>query len=286
MSNSSPACFGAHIPDRSKSSDLRSARLRALSVLALAASLGSAVLADSRGSASVARDRVAGGEHWRIETTKGPLHVWKPAGYDDRRAGIVVYVHGYYVDGDGAWEQHALARQFQASGRNALFVVPPAPSSSDEPVRSPNLRDLLRDTVARQGLRLPHGPLVVIGHSAAHRTIVPWLANPRIAQAIFLDAVYGDETVAALREWVKHRRGRLILAAADTAPDTEKLVRALPETVRRREIPERDVWSAAERHARVVYLLSQYPHLELVSSGKAIAPLLGLTSLLPVRAPR
>ncbi len=40
-------------------------------------------------------DAVAGGDHWRIEASSGPVHVWRPAGYQPATAGIVIYVHGY-----------------------------------------------------------------------------------------------------------------------------------------------------------------------------------------------
>ena len=76
---------------------------------------------------------LAGGEHVRIATKRGPVHVWRPAGYDPLTAGIVLYVHGYYTTSDKAWAEHRLAEQFAASGRNALFIVPRAPWRCGEP---------------------------------------------------------------------------------------------------------------------------------------------------------
>ena len=48
----------------------------------------------------VTSEAEAGGTHLRISTPTGPVHVFRPAGYDRRTAGIIVYVHGYYVGVD------------------------------------------------------------------------------------------------------------------------------------------------------------------------------------------
>jgi hypothetical protein len=238
--------------------------------------------AGSAGTASsgIAKDKIVGGEHWRVRTSRGPVHVWCPPLYDRRTAGIVVYVHGYAVDADGAWERHGLARQFEASRRNAVFVVPEAPASSEDTVRFPSLNELLSAAGASIHRTWPPGPVVVVGHSGAHRTLVPWLKNPRVSQVILLDAVYGTDTVTAVRDWFRTSRGRLIVVAADTAEESERLVQGLPSAARRGAIPESAAgFTARERLARVEYLRSQYGHLEMVTEAKAIAPLLGLTRL-------
>jgi hypothetical protein len=235
----------------------------------------------------IAKDRVAGGEHWRLQTPGGWVHVWRPAGYARVTAGTVVYVHGFSVDVDSAWEQHQLAKQFEASRRNAVFVIPEAPTSAEDAVRWPSLNTLLTTVGSRLGLSWPPGPLVVVGHSGAHMTVVPWLKNPRVAQAVLLDALYGNGMVDALRAWLRTGRGRLIVVAAETAEEAERLVHGLPGVVRRATIPETGAaFTLSERRARVAYLRSQYSHLEMVTEGKAIAPLLCLTRLGSVALPQ
>src|SRR5688572_27928889 len=67
---------------------------------------------DDRGptyrAARLTHERLHGGEHWRFETWNGPVHVWRPSGYDPATAGTVLYVHGYYTDVDKAWREHRL----------------------------------------------------------------------------------------------------------------------------------------------------------------------------------
>src|SRR5690349_5160861 len=46
------------------------------------------------------------GDHARLETPRGPVHVWTPRGYDPETAITVIYVHGYQIDVDEAWWGH------------------------------------------------------------------------------------------------------------------------------------------------------------------------------------
>lgn len=235
----------------------------------------------------IAKDRVAGGEHWRLQTPGGWVHVWRPAGYLRSTAGIVVYVHGFSVDVDAAWEQHQLGKQFEASRRNAVFVIPEAPTSAEDPVRWPSLSTLLTTVGSRLGLPWPSGPLVVVGHSGAHITFMPWLRDPRVGQVVLLDALYGNSMIERLRAWLRAGSGRLVLVdAAETAEDADRLVHGLPGVVRRTTIPESGAaFTSSDRRARVAYLRSQYAHTDMVTEGKAIPPLLYLTRLSAIPAP-
>jgi hypothetical protein len=101
-------------------------------------------------------DIVVDGDHWRIVTPDhGVIHVWRPKGYEARTAGVIVYVHGYYTDVDAAWTKHHLPEQFDASGKNAMFIAGEAPASSDDEVTWPFLGDLLRAVPALGGPHLP-----------------------------------------------------------------------------------------------------------------------------------
>lgn len=235
----------------------------------------------------VTKDRVAGGEHWRLQTPGGTVHVWQPDGYERLTAGIVLYVHGFSTDVDAAWERQKLARQFVASRRNAVFVVPEAPSSAQDPVRWPSLNTLLTTVGSKLALTWPSGPLVVVGHSGAHRTVVHWLKAPRLSEVVLLDAIYGRSMVNALRTWLLAGPGRLILVdTVATAENSGRIVRGIPSVVRRGAIPESGAdFTSADRSAQVVYLRSQYGHSEMVNEGKAITPLLGVTALSSIAVP-
>jgi hypothetical protein len=222
----------------------------------------------------------AADQHRRLVTAQGPVHVWTPDGFDPRRGGVAVYVHGYGTTADRTWEEEGLLEQFRASHRNALFVVPEAPAGRQEAVSWPSLGALL-EAVWAEGVPRPRGPLVAIGHSAAYRTLVPWLRSPSLREVVLLDAVYGyGESVRPFRSWILGRpQRRLLLVVSETVQRAEQLVRGL-RVVRRSAVPEDEAaLSRGDRQARVVYYRSQYGHMEIVREGRVIPLLLALTRL-------
>ncbi len=211
---------------------------------------------------------VQDGRHWRIETPRGPIHVWIPHGYAAETATTVVYVHGYRTDVDAAWFGHRLPEQFVLSGINAMFVACPAPSWKTEPVMWPSLRALLDTVRVNVAEKMPAGRVVAVGHSGAFRTLELWLANPRLDTVVLLDAAYGD--LWPYQRWLLGARTRrLINVGDDTLARTEVLHRALPASVVLDGFPLGDLPEDA-RHARVLYIRSAIGHMPLVTAGIAL----------------
>jgi hypothetical protein len=249
--------------------------------LCLAAGQGTAGPADTaspfKKEAGVRRQANDKGETWkRLETPRGIVYVWWPRNYNRREAGIVVYVHGYSTTVDRAWKEHQLAAQFKASRQNALFLVPESPTENAEEVRHPNLKSLLK-TVARAGLELPAGHVVLAGHSGGFRSVAAWI-DPRVSDIILLDGLYARENV--FEAFVGQPGRRLVLVSSDTRDKTVAFCRKLPFAVTRASIPENDSrWSVAERRARLLHLRSQYEHNRMIQNGLVLPLLLKLTSL-------
>ncbi len=226
-------------------------------------------------------DEVAGGKHWRIKTPQGAVHVWAPPGYDRETAGTVIYVHGYYTDADGAWRDYELARQFKASHQNALFIVPDAPASNDDSVQWPALKDLRR-AVTRANIHLPDGPVVVMGHSGAFRTVMQWVDHRLVEQIILLDAMYAGES--AFDEYIgsgkRADEHKLIVVGASTATESAAFAKKYKFAVAREKMPSSaGGFSRREKNARLLYVRSQFEHMGIVTSGKVIPVLLHLTPL-------
>ncbi len=236
---------------------------------------------DGDGRLEKKEDTVAGGKHWRVKTKAGALHVWVPPNYDRATAGTVVYVHGYWTDADGAWRDYKLASQFRASRQNALFIVPDAPQNNDDNVKWPALKDLRR-AVARANIILPDGPVIVMGHSGAFRTIMQWVDHRLIEQIILLDAMYAgqhafDEFIAEGKRANQHK---LIVVGADTAEGSSSFVKKYKFAVAREKVPASyGDFTKRERRAKLLYIRSQYQHMSIVTSGKVIPVLLRLTPL-------
>jgi hypothetical protein len=242
---------------------------------------GLALLA-AAGASGAAADRSAGGDHWRLATERGVVHVWRPDGYDERTAGTVVYVHGYFTTADGTWDNDRLAEQFGRSERNALFVVSEAPAGADDEVRWDSVDALMTAVREGTGLERPPGSLVTIGHSGGFRTLLPWLRASALDQVVLLDGLYGD--VRPFRQWLSVARGRLanrmILVAAETLTKSRQFARRVRGSIWRDSIPESEAdLKPAERRARLLCLRSQYDHAELVTGGKVLSFVLRLAPL-------
>jgi hypothetical protein len=215
------------------------------------------------------------GRSWRIDTRRGPVHVWIPDGYDARTAAIVVYVHGYYVNVDEAWRDHRLPEQFAMSGANAMFVACGAPEGPDGGIAWPSLRSLLAVVADGTGRRLPNGRLVAVGHSGAHRTIERWLENPRLDAVVLVDAAYGD--LSPYGQWLRaSKEHRLLDVGAITQPQTDAFHRRVPSLVVD-GFPDPDAAHGVLddwRRARVLYVRSHRDHMQLVTEGVVLPMLL------------
>src|SRR5258706_10676684 len=219
---------------------------------------------------------VARGKHWRLETPHGPVHVWIPGGYNRRRAETIVYVHGYYVHVDDAWENYRLATQFASSAINAVFIAPEGPAGPNEKGSWESLGPLL-DAV-EQGLdqKLPRRRVVTIGHSAAYRTLLGWLDEPLLDTVVLVDAAYGE--IDQYKAWINaDDKHRLIDVGDDTRAWTDQLHKDLPETVVLESFPtlEDGVPREAAR-ARILYIKSNLGHFPLITGGVAL-PMILLT---------
>ena len=209
--------------------------------------------------------------HQRIRTTHGPVHIWSPAGYDAKTAGIVLYVHGYFTDVDHAWTQHRLARQFAESGLNAMFIACEAPSAPGDPIAWTSAARLLEAVGNALDTPLPGGPVVALGHSAAHRTLSAWVAQQDdIDTLAMLDAMYGDQP--EIRAWISSSEDRRLIDVGDvTRPWTDELHTQFPETMTFERFPTaKRGHLAGARDARIVYVRSQLGHMPLVTGGVAI----------------
>jgi hypothetical protein len=239
----------------------------------------------------LATEQVSGGTHWRLQTEKGPIHVWQPRGYDPATAGTVIYVHGYYTNVDGAWVQHALAEQFATSKTNALFIVPEAPSGGNDEVSWPVLADLLKEVERQLAGIKTHAPIVAAGHSGAWRTLGSWTqdnADKNVDVFLLLDALYGmdDKFQAWLLRYPGSDEPRMTLVSKDTANRVAPFLEKVPAAKRRASLPEsyRDL-TPAERNAPVLEMASDLGHMEIVTTGKVLPVLLHRSPLKAVKAP-
>ncbi|MBL8955015.1 MAG: hypothetical protein JNK82_29840 [Myxococcaceae bacterium] len=236
-------------------------------------------------TAGVARVTVsveAAGLHEVLPTSRGPVHVYQPPGYDPKTAGVLLYVHGYYTDLAAACRHHHLTDQFDASGRNALFIVPEAPASGAEPVVWGDLPALLEAVSRHPDFTVPEGRRVALAHSGGFRTVERWLGSGLLDTVVLLDGLYGGER--ALDGWLKrsgHRRRRLMLVGRETSARVERFAARYADRRELDAIPSPGELGPGG-DARVVVVRSDVGHMELVTQQQAIPALLALTRLAPI----
>ncbi len=213
------------------------------------------------------------GRTLRWGSAAGPVRVWFPAGYESETAATVVYVHGYHRNADSVWTLADLPRQFAESGRNALFIVPTAAESDRSPMRWARLDDLFAHLAAR-GVERPRGPLILVGHSGAYRTVSRWVSRPAadVSAVILLDALYGGH--AAFEHYVQ--RGRLAVVSHSTAPQAARFLARIPRGIHRAAAPDGRHLSVEAREARVLAMETTLGHAPLNDTGAFLPGLLGL----------
>jgi hypothetical protein len=207
---------------------------------------------------------VDAGRQWRIETARGPIHVWIPASYDASTAATVVFVHGYWVDADHVWDDYRLPQQFALSGINAMFIVPEAPLGKRDAIAWPSLRGLVASVATHlDGVHMPTKRLVAVGHSGAYRTLAVWLANEGLDTVVLLDAVYGEYSFAP---WAREsKQHRLLNISYETVRYSNRLHRMIPGTERVDGLP-----LDGFPDARVIYAKTDVGHYQLVTDGVAL----------------
>jgi hypothetical protein len=219
--------------------------------------------------------RVKAGRHWRLDTVRGVVHVWIPAGYDAATAATVVFVHGYWVDIDEAWDAYRLAQQFALSGINAMFIAPDAPAAKWRPLVWPSLAELVHTVTEQLDVAMPSKRLVAVGHSGAYRTLAAWLANTTLDTLVMLDTVYGDYGVLP---WVRASdQHRLVNIAYETGRYSNELHGQLRSTQRVRGLPLTGL-----PEARILYVRTDVGHWQLVTDGVALPLALRAIGVPPV----
>ncbi len=204
-----------------------------------------------------------GGQHTRLSTERGAIHLWCDAETELRA--VVIYVHGYGDDVDSAFTNHQLAAQFAKSNVEALFISVAAPSGPEGQVAFEELDSLLAQVSKHVGAPLPE-TVVLLGHSGGYRTLKLWLSSTRVQEVVLLDGFYGDS--APWSQWLINRpSATLRLIGLETWDKAEAWRVGLPETVR----------------GRVNHTPAKCPHMEIITQGEWLPRVLRESSSLSPR---
>lgn len=192
--------------------------------------------------------------------SSAPILVWAPALQSDAPADVVLYVHGYNDTAETAIRKHHLFEQFKASGKAAVFIVPEAPSSPNEPVFFPDLERLLVRVERQLQRALSRRGIILVGHSGAYRTLRSWLDHSGVREVILLDAMYGDTTPFA--RWIERTpEGHLTIVSHSTLKNARAFLARID--------------GALVESGRISHLVSSTTHMGIVIEGVILPEALG-----------
>jgi hypothetical protein len=152
--------------------------------------------------------------------------------------------------------------------------------SPQELVTWTDLDELLSTVRDAKPKALPKGgPVVLVGHSAAYRTIMGWLNHPRVSEIFLVDGLYGFEDEYAT--WLSSNEDhRLVLIVRTTDQWVGPFTKRFRFGIKLDEIPS--VATSRLRHTRLLTMKSQYEHMDLVRHPDPLTALLKLSRYSPV----
>jgi predicted esterase len=136
---------------------------------------------------------------------------------------LVFWFHGWGNSIDSACKQYQLLQQFEASGRNAVFVFPEGPKNApdsyggklEQPVV---FRQLTKQVVEQltanklvpkqENFDITRYDITLAGHSGAYRVISRVINRSPVNEVILFDAMYGGND--AYLEWLSDPAHRFI----------------------------------------------------------------------------
>jgi hypothetical protein len=147
-------------------------------------------------------------------------------------------------------------------------------------VRWRDLKALTQAVSTLGEIDLPLGPSVAMVHSGGFRTLQGWLASGGVQTVLMLDGLYGAE--AELTQWLSvtgNHLGSLVLVGFDTSPQIERFIGAFPDTQVLDQVPTPAAARRVSKKSRVLFLRSQFGHMEIVTERGVIPSVLQLTEL-------
>ncbi len=220
-----------------------------------------------------------------------------------KRLDAVVHFHGWGNHVLRVLQEHRLIEQFVAARRNALLIVPQGPREASDSfagkLEEPEgFRRLMEEALQVLRMHSKHRAfghaqwhrIILSGHSGGYRAMAAILERggltDRIREAWLFDGLYARSEVFA--RWFREPATRFInlyTKNGGTHDDTEQLMSALQEEgvpfFSGKDGPE--LLEPLRRH-RLIFLLADVNHHDVVHAQAAFRRFLETSSLSPIRA--
>ncbi len=207
-----------------------------------------------------------------------PVH-FKPA----KPFELVFWFHGWYNNIDSATAYFRLLEQFDASGRNAIFVFPEGPKNAPDSyggkLEQPGVFDALVQEVLlslqrQKILKQKQMPLAadlaisLAGHSGAYRVISKIIAYANIDEVLLFDAFYGgnDNYMKWMASNEKHRLINIYTKDGGTLDNSLLVAQELRNKWKISPvlIDEKDLTNSNLINNRILFIYSHQQHNEVI----------------------
>ncbi len=202
------------------------------------------------------------------------------------RINLVFWFHGWGNSIDSAIQQYQLLQQFDASGRNAIFVFPEGPKNAPDSYggkleQPKEFQQLVRE-VGQKMYENIRGPkidydylglydITLAGHSGAYRVISRIINKTPVNEVILFDAMYGGND--AYLEWLsvpEHRFINIYTKDGGTFDNSHFIMKQLTDSL---HIPmislnEDDVSEKLLRGNNKLFMFSSKGHNEVITNNQ------------------
>jgi hypothetical protein len=197
---------------------------------------------------------------------------------------IVVWFHGWGNNIDSAIQFYKLVEQFEASGRNAIFVFPEGPKNAPDSyggkLERPGYFDgLIKDVLvqlyshkilpSKKMLTLENCSISLAGHSGAYRVISKIIQYSKIDEVILFDALYGGNE--AYLNWIssnmEHRFIAIYTKNGGTLENTRLVMNQLRDSlnVQLVHVKEAEVNSDLLKSNHKIFIESEQAHNDVIT---------------------
>lgn len=196
---------------------------------------------------------------------------------------LVFWFHGWYNNIDSATAYFRLLEQFDASGRNAIFVFPEGPKNApdsyggklEQPgVFNALVQEVLLSLQRQKILKQKQMPLAadlaisLAGHSGAYRVISKIIAYANIDEVLLFDALYGgnDNYIKWMAANGKHRLINIYTKDGGTLDNSLLVAQELRNKWHLSPvlIDEKDLTNSNLINNRILFIYSHQQHNEVI----------------------
>ncbi len=229
------------------------------------------------------------GKHYDAATyySDSSIFVYVPKNFSaGKKINLVFWFHGWGNNIDTAVKQYQLLEQFDASGRNAIFVFPEGPKNAPDSyggkLEQPQVFQALVKEVAgklaenkivrsKKIFSLDDYDISLAGHSGAYRVISRIVNKTPVNEVILFDAMYGGND--AYLEWLsvpEHRFINIYTKDGGTFDNSHWIMNKLTDSL---HVPivsmnEEEVNETVLQNNNKVFMFSNQAHNDVIAHNR------------------